>query len=102
MSRKHWPVGKLLNLCGPHLVVVVAAVLVVMVTSIVVIIVRQRKLTGTSLRSCSSEARSLLWEFGNTTPRHIELDSSPRHQEKTNVIPCLRKSVKAHSNFLTS
>lgn len=46
MSRKYWPVGKLLNLCSPHLVVVVAAVIVVMVTSIVVIIVRQRKLTG--------------------------------------------------------
>lgn len=94
--------GKLLNLCGPLVVVVAAAVVVVMVTSIVVIIVRQRKLTGTSLRSCSSEARSLLWEFGNTTPRPIELDSPPRRQGKSNVIPCLRKSLKAHSSFLTS
>lgn len=101
MSRKHWPVGKLPNLCGPFLVVV-AVVVVVMVTFIVVIIVKQRKLTGTSLRFCSSEARSLLWEFGNITPRPIELDSPPRRQGKPNVIPCLRKSVKAHSNFLTS
>lgn len=68
MSRKHWPVGKLLNLCGPHLVVVVAAVLVVMVTSIVVIIVRQRKLTGTSLRSCSSEAYS-----GSLETQHLDI-----------------------------